>query len=218
LIQDRHVLAVPVGAPPGSYSIQVALSSKPAGSATIVSPDALRGAAFTSSPVVAVARPAGPVSPPIMTQTTDARWNELALAGYRLGVDSVAAGDSLPLDLYWQALQPPALDYAAWVELVDAEGVAHASLLARPAGDSFPTTNWKAGDIWLDKLQLKLDASTAPGDATVLLTLVDEQTHTPIAPRTTLPIRQISAEVAPLSPAPFSAVELLHVKIDPPVN
>jgi hypothetical protein len=78
--------------------------------------------------------------------------------------ESVGPGDSLPVDLWWSAVQPPALDYSVGVYLMDGDRVL-AQYDAPPS--SAPTTQWKPDALVFDRHMLRLPADLPPGTYTL---------------------------------------------------
>jgi 4-amino-4-deoxy-L-arabinose transferase-like glycosyltransferase len=182
VIQDNHVLAIPAGTPPGEYAVQIVLYDSKSGiAANIVAPENLRAQSLMLGTVVV--RRGERLLAPTIPNAFDAQWNEIALVGFSRGADEIAPGDALPLTLYWQAREKPARDYLAAIQVVDSSGAVRADARYRPASATFPTRAWDAGETWLDKIMLPVDAEAASGDAFVRIGLVDEATGEALAPR-----------------------------------
>ncbi|MFW6070347.1 MAG: 6-pyruvoyl-tetrahydropterin synthase-related protein [bacterium] len=73
------------------------------------------------------------------------------------GVEQEQAGDSLMLTLYWEALEPAARDYVRFVHLIEA-GTPQplAQVDSMPRNNSYPTSQWTAGEIVADSVTLNL--------------------------------------------------------------
>jgi hypothetical protein len=94
---------------------------------------------------------------------TDIRFGDsIVLQGYSLGVESVEAGDILPLTLFWRAEQPVARRYKVFVHLLDPRGFVIAQRDAEPAGGSRPTSGWSSGETIADPYGLFVPFATAP--------------------------------------------------------
>ncbi len=172
-IEDRHAFVVPPGTPPGVYSAEIAVyESSVQRVSSIVAPENQRGAFLKLGTVEIVrASQAVQVDIPMSAKGGSADWNQIGLVGAAVWADQITPGDALPLTLYWQAREAPARDYAATIQLVDAAGRVHAPLVYHPVNDSFPTSQWSPGEIWLDKLALKVDADMPSGEAVVQIGL-----------------------------------------------
>jgi hypothetical protein len=184
-LTDHHALSVPVGTPPGAYAIQIVLyDPKTTRAANIVAPENRRGQSVMLG-TVDVIRPRVPVNAPTIANAVDAQWNEIALVGTDSIAEQVAAGDSLPLTLYWQARQRTATDYLAVIQVIDADGKAGPAIRHLLVNPGFPTHAWEPNEIWLDKINLPIPAETAAGNATVLVSLVSVQSERLIELQTT---------------------------------
>ncbi len=171
-VQDRHALAVPPGTPPGEYTARVVMYDANSGrAASVIAPENWRGQAITLG-TITVQAPTLPraVIPPTGLGT---RWNEIALAGMDAAPEAILPGDTLALTLYWRALTAPPRDYRAAIQVLDASGATRAATLYLPPNGAYPPRAWRAGEIWLDKERLVVDATAAPGEAVVVLTVVD---------------------------------------------
>ena len=214
IVYDHRPLTIPPGTPPGTYAIQVAMYDPATDTAANITAPANLGGQTLTLGTVEIVRP--PVVPPAPTipNPLDAQWNEIALIGTGSVPDEINAGDTLPLTLYWQARQKPTRDYRVHVLLVDSTGAWRASDIHRPANDAFPTTVWNAGEIWLDKFQLKIDAGSAPGDARIFVFVTDAQSDETLPLKTSAPTRDLTIKgmVAPGNML-VHAVQVTTVKI-----
>ena len=86
----------------------------------------------------------------------------IALGGYRLE----RKADELQLTLYWRALDDVRFEYTRFVHLLDATGAIAAQADSAPAGDSYPTGQWVAGEVVADTITFDLSA-LPPGDYTL---------------------------------------------------
>lgn len=171
-VTDYRVFTIPPGTPPGDYTLRLVMYQSTSKSpANVIAPENWRGQAVPLGNI-AVSRPTPPV-PVTVPDSLKGQWNEVALAGFESGAKEIMAGGTFPLTLYWQAQSKPALDYAAAVQVIDAAGTVRETATFRPGNPSFPTTAWNAGETWVDKTSLTVDASAAGGDATLTLGLVN---------------------------------------------
>ena len=75
-----------------------------------------------------------------------------------------AAGKTMGVTLYWQALSSPTADYTVFVHLLDEQGQIVAAHDGMPAGNSFPTSAWPAGLLVEDKHTIELPSDLASGN------------------------------------------------------
>ncbi len=215
-VEDRHGLTIPTGTPPGDYAIQVVLYESGTGrAANIIAPENLRAqsVALGAISIVKPRRGDSRIAPAI-PNAFDAQWNEIMLAGFARGADQTSPGDEMPLTLYWRAPYKPVSDYLAAIQIIDSSGAARGSMIYRPANNAFPTRAWDAGETWLDKIRLSVDAEAAAGDASVFVGIMDETSGEAIAPRAAAPTRDLQVE-NPVTHKPISirAVGLTRVQI-----
>ncbi len=96
---------------------------------------------------------------------------------------SVSSGQAIQLNLWWQALSTPPLDYTVFVHLLDSADHTIYGHDAQPVNGSYPTTIWSAGEPILDQHNLPIAADIAPGTYRLAIGLY----HQPTGQR--LPIR-----------------------------
>ena len=194
IVNDHRPLTVPPGTPPGTYAIQIAMYDPATNAAAnITAPANLRGQTLTLG-TVEIVRPQVAPPAPMIPNPLDAQWNEIALVGAGSIPDTISAGDTLPLTLYWQARQKPTRDYRVHVLLVDSTGAWRASDIHLLGNATFPTHAWNAGDTWLDKFRLQIDAGSAPGDASIFVFVTDEQSDETLPLKTSAPTRDLQVK------------------------
>ncbi len=87
------------------------------------------------------------------------------------------AGDLLHLTFYWQAQVALAQDWAFHLELLDGRGRTVSELTSSPAGDTYPTSRWQAGEIVRGEHDLPLPADLTPGRYHLRLALLSADNH-----------------------------------------
>ena len=99
---------------------------------------------------------------PTPPQVAHARFDPgLTLIGYEWSGESVQAGQSLFLTLWWRADTDLNTDYTAFVHVGGDQVVAQRD--GQPCQGLFPTSHWRAGDLIRDSFALTLPANVAPG-------------------------------------------------------
>lgn len=94
------------------------------------------------------------------------------LRGFEVENRSIESGQSLVIDLYWQAAQPIDESYTVSVHAVDAAGRAVAKLDTIPYNGRFPTPVWPQGQTFRDSYTLPPLAETAvPGQGSIIVKL-----------------------------------------------
>lgn len=89
---------------------------------------------------------------------------EILLAAYELPRLDYRPGETLPLTLMWQAIQPPGQGYIVFVHLTRADGSPVSQQDGPPANGTRPTDTWAPGDQITDAHQLNIPPDTAPGE------------------------------------------------------
>jgi len=94
----------------------------------------------------------------------------LILDAYGLDRDQVQPGEKLGVSLRWHAGQSPLPEYQTRVRLARNDAVI-AEAVDPPAYGRYPTTAWSAGEIVLDRRELRVPAEVAPGPARLEITM-----------------------------------------------
>jgi hypothetical protein len=105
---------------------------------------------------------AGPQSPALFTFEPGIR-----LAGYDIAPAPHHAGQTLRLQLYWQALQPLAENYTVFVHMLTGEDGAGQLVAQRdnpPVRGTRPTLTWEPGAVVVDPYDLPIPEDTPPGE------------------------------------------------------
>lgn len=149
-------------APPGVYQLL-------AGAYT---PDGLRVA---EAPLTQIAFGLHSAPPP----TTDRAWagNAMRLLRAGLPTDSIRPGQTIHIDLHWEALRPIVNDYTIKVDVIGPNWQWRAQSDATPAGGAIPTLKWITGSQIWDRHTLHIPPDAAPGPAQVVLAVYDAFTQ-----------------------------------------
>ncbi len=83
--------------------------------------------------------------------------------------------NTLPVTLYWQALETPQADFTAFVHVLNASGEKVAQADGAPQDDlgPLPTSLWRAGQRVVDAQNIELAANLPPGEYRVIAGLYD---------------------------------------------
>jgi hypothetical protein len=100
----------------------------------------------------------------------------ITLRGATVDPPAPTAGDVIHLALWWQALQPLAVDYKAFVHIADATGKPVAQWDGLPGQNTQRTSAWPPGATQIDHVVLALPAVLPAGDYTVLVGFYDPAT------------------------------------------
>ncbi len=99
--------------------------------------------------------------------------NEALLFGYEYSTREIKRGEVLSVGLYWEALRSDLPDYMVQLRLKDETGEIYETSEHRPVNALAPTHGWQKGDIVVDRQELKIPESLAPGAYHVQVALID---------------------------------------------
>jgi len=104
----------------------------------------------------AYARPATWNEGDALPNPVDVRFDTLvALRGYAFNPAAVRPGEPVDIELYWEVAGQPPGDYLLFVHLVDAEtGALVAQRDTHPGLGNFPSSQWRPGDRFVERLSL----------------------------------------------------------------
>jgi hypothetical protein len=99
----------------------------------------------------------------------------IRLLGGHIEVDSTQPGVSVPVSLYWQAVEPPRQDYITFVQILGRDMDPIAGVDCYPGRGNFPPTLWQPGVIYRDRYDLPIAADAkVPTAAALHVGLYDE--------------------------------------------
>ena len=159
----RYPVDLPAAAPPGDYTMQIALFAGEAGARLPLrdSQGVFQGVTYTTN-AVSWPSPANPVSPPevVVPFPVESSWlaGELILLGTGAIPPQVTAGDRIPLDLFWHA---PAGNLPDNVTVFFQLGNTPAVEL--PLSTQYPAGNWRAGETIQEKYLLPVPPTFPAG-------------------------------------------------------
>ncbi|MGQ9683060.1 MAG: glycosyltransferase family 39 protein [Anaerolineae bacterium] len=173
MIADRYGIPVPLGTPPGEYTLEVGMygledgvrlpvtqGGEPVGDRVLLQP-------------VRIVRPEAPA--PVAALDMQAQRSlgggGLELLGYSLGRAGaldlgnvpLAPGETAELVLFWRAAEALAAELPVSITVRDRQGHAVLELARVPVNGRYPMRDWQAGEIVRDVLRLSLPGSLAPG-------------------------------------------------------
>ncbi|UCG23651.1 MAG: phospholipid carrier-dependent glycosyltransferase [Chloroflexota bacterium] len=105
----------------------------------------------------------------------NARFDSLVtLLGYQISADTVQPGGHLDVELYWQVDAQPPGNYVLFMHLFDEAGTMVAQRDTHPGLGNFPTSLWRPGDRFVDRVRIHLpETAYAPETGTMSLGLYD---------------------------------------------
>ena len=187
-VVDNYGILVRPGTPSGTYRVELGLYRIDNGQRLVVTKGPDAGADRVLLPPIEIQPAVGPL--PLdafdIQHASNERLGYLELLGYdlyRLGFqpDSKQAlrpGDTVHLNLYWQARQAlPALEVT--ISVSNGAGTPIASVTHPLGGTAFPSSTWQVDEIIRDQLDISLGMDVAPGAYAVTGALtVDGQLYT----------------------------------------
>jgi hypothetical protein len=102
----------------------------------------------------------------------------ITLIGADVPTQTFHAGESVPLNLYWQAASTTSNLYTVFVHLETLNGHVIGSRDDQPQGGGMPTTSWATGQVIPDVYPVTIPADTPPGAYLLVVGLYDPQDGT----------------------------------------
>jgi hypothetical protein len=180
---DRHGLLIPAGTPPGEYSLTLRVYRSHDMAVLPVVFEGGSGGEFKIG-TVRVVRPETPPPEEALARDQPLRadfgqW--LRLLGYSIASQTeFRPGDTVEVDLFWQALSGPGEDFLPQLQLLDAAGGSVAELTEKPVAGTYPTAWWQAGELVRDPHTLPIPATVPAGRYRLTLSLVRAADGTPV--------------------------------------
>lgn len=190
-IGARHTVTLNGDPPPGRYWLAVSVFDPPNGQRLPLT------ANVSASPDTFFIGPLKvPLSPLPQTEAITAIQpigfgNAIQLAGLTISPTTVTPGQSVQLNLLWQAQGTPEQDYTVFVHLLNQNGALAAGQDTQPVKGQYPTTIWTPGEQIPDVHLLPLPKDLPPG----LYRLAIGLYHQPTGQR--LPIRRPGSPIDP---------------------
>jgi len=177
-----HLLSLPVGTPPLTYTLSLSvyheakgtLPLEAKGAAGAEALDVLNdaGAAMGQSHTLGTFQVQRPAQFPehfpstiSMTRVGKEAAPGLSLEGFNLDKATLQAGEALGVTLHWKATSAPLPDYQPELRLVDASGAVLASQQGRPAYGRYACSQWIQGELVTDRRSLTVNPNAASGEA-----------------------------------------------------
>jgi len=96
------------------------------------------------------------------------------LLGYEISDTTLQPGDPLDIDLYWEVNGQPPGDYLLFIHLQDSEQTMVAQRDTHPGLGNFPTSHWRPGDRFVERIRLYLpETAYAPSEASLSMGLYE---------------------------------------------
>lgn len=184
-------MPIPATTPPGRYRIEV--TAYETASRRPITPDDRAAAGFRGAEIAAVqvTRPAAAPSPaelPI-AEAASGEWPGLRLLGAGPLPERARPGDRLHFSLFWEAISAPGAGREALITLADASGQVIAETRWPLAGVAFPSSEWRAGDVWLGQYEIAVPPEATQGEYTLSIGVTGPDQQRPVmVPLRTIPV------------------------------
>jgi hypothetical protein len=169
-VVDHLSIPVHAGAPPGDYVVRLSFYSAGADSRLpVLDDDGRYAGADVQLPVHLASAAALPELQDLSIRNRlDADVDGLTWLGFNLDTDEARPGERLYLTLFWQAGTSPLPDIPVTLTLGGATLYTGA-----PVHDTYPTSDWTAGEIVTDRYNPRLPRDMSPGDHALRLHVND---------------------------------------------
>jgi hypothetical protein len=97
--------------------------------------------------------------------------DQIALLEVEMEADNLAPGGQLPVTITWQGLSEMSEDYTVFVQVLDAADRIVGQVDAWPVQGTFPTSQWRPGEVVRDPYVVQLSDDLPPGDYRVIIGL-----------------------------------------------
>ncbi len=104
----------------------------------------------------------------------------ITLIGADYPTQTLRAGDTVPLTLYWKAGTTTDMLYTVFAHLETLNGSVIAQLDSQPQGGGMPTASWATGQIIADQYPLSIPAGTPPGAYRIVVGMYNPLDGTPL--------------------------------------
>jgi len=173
---DDKILRLPPTMPAGNYRVMLALYSRSLEDAVEVR-DSFGRSQGTEIEVASLRVTKNKKSFTASDLWIEQRYfvdmDEMRLLGFKPIPPQVRIGAVLPIGLYWRARGKPQGDYVTVVQLRDENGRIVIEHAARPANNTYPTTQWDVGEVLLDWHDVVLPKDVKVGTFEIVISLRD---------------------------------------------
>jgi len=174
IVRDEYDLSLPSFMPPGEYRFSLGVWDPGVERRLSITDSRGNGKGIETDVAVVRIDKAAETTPASYIAIESPKYvdmNEIRFLGNSPLPETLAPGESFQIGLYWRARAKPRGDYLVAVQLRDANDRVAFEQSARPAADSYPTTQWDEGEVLLDWHDLTIPNSLPPGDYQIFIAL-----------------------------------------------
>jgi hypothetical protein len=153
VVADRYGLRLPLDMPTGDFPLRLRLEEAETGQSQPLDLGVV--SVLDTERVFDVS--------PISHLLTATLGGQVQLLGYDISAETVALGETLTLTLYWRALIEMDESYTVFTHLLAPDGSLTGQRDNPPAGGTYPTSLWLAGEVVADVYEIPIRADAAPG-------------------------------------------------------
>lgn len=190
VISDNQVLDLPRGIPPGEYELHLQVYSLEDMNILPVTDEAGRSTRTTASVGTVQVPKQTPLDPGEELAVHHAVNRDMAPSVRLIGYDPIqpeaSPGQTLPVTLYWQALDDAHMSYQVRLALLDEAGRVVLDIKNGPHSGQYPTDLWTAGEIVQDRHDLPIPGYLDGGSYHLQLTLWDAGAEVDVSPKVDL--------------------------------
>ncbi len=176
IINYRPIISLPAGLPPGNYDVSLRLSQTADGQPLMVNGTAVESVVLSDLMVTAALAPGGLTWLPEHTPDGTTFGGQIKLAGYQLLDGNYRPGHTVPVDVFWQALETTTADYQFLLQLIDDQGGLVAESRTSPTREDYPTSRWQVDELLHGQGALIVPATAEAGQYTIRASLIDPAT------------------------------------------
>jgi hypothetical protein len=176
----RYPLKVPDDAAPETYHLQIGIERSDGTALPALSATNRPAGSFWQSPSLAVARS---VNPPNLAaldvgHRMNVQFGNVArLVGADVPATRVQDGDNIDFTLFWQVTDRVPAGVNAVVQAVNRSGAVVARRSQPPSNGFWPPTDWRSGDVVVDRERLLIPAGTPSGRLSLTVGMGDAPDH-----------------------------------------
>jgi len=180
-VTTYHVLPLPAGVPPLSYTLSIGLYAQTHDGLRHVEIEGAAHGQWLALGAIHLIPALGlsdnpymvSIAPPALPQPV-AMAAGFLLLGVRLDRQVLAPGQSVFVTLHWQATHAPLPDLQPRLALIQT-GQELDAVESAPVGGRYPTWRWRNGETVIEHRRLTLPPSASAGQAEVVLSLKEQQ-------------------------------------------
>jgi len=135
-------------------------------------------------------------APSTITRREVLLGNRIVLLGFEPASLTVRAGQTIDVNLYWQAKEPPNVDNRLFIGLYAADGTLVASNDTLPIGNALGTSRWTPGEILRAPIRLRVPAHSSPGIYNLRITMYNPLTNEALEARGNRVVENSQIELA----------------------